>query len=730
MKNTQLQLTALFFSTFFSAGVTADESDNPSQDIFSLTLQELMQIKVQSASRTEEQITNAPATIRVISRKQIQDRGYRNIADAIQGLIGFDHAWASDAPNFNRVSVRGIFGNNKLIILQDGIRISPPTGELIAIAENFPLYLVEQIEVLLGPASALYGADAMSAVINLITVNRNSTSNNLHIQTGQTDFGQINALINWQNDEWYLRLGAHKQQQSLNKIVEHYPQEFTLRDLNNFSGDTIIPAQSRLGPNFDNTSDSFDLQLKYLDSWTVGHTQRTFRHSTGIASSPDFVDYGKQPEWDTLLSTTYLKYHTQISNTWETEIQITDNLYELSPDTSFANIFVNYDRGYKYAKGMKRDWLQLFKGKLAVDQKLTFGYVYEDLESIPLTADLPIPYRPNLSNVEQALFFPNTNNELAIPLFNINWHNYSYFVQLQSQLTENLTTTLGLRYDKSSTYGSTYVPRVGLVYKPSDDNTLKLSYGEAFLAPSPQNSYRFFGAFAFQRNDNLYQSFFFQIPNTRLEPEKLKTLELGWTQFLSDSWLVESNLFINKLEDLIQTVITDEPVSDFISGANIATTQINDNVGKLKSFGADLTVTYQSDVGESGALQSWLNYSYVDGHRESHGQSSKLPFTTKHKLRIGLTLKTNNWTFSPVLRWQDRSTLSEVGVALDKYANQFTVADLFIEKKDVFDSFDIHLDIKNLSDEKYGVPGEGNTSVFVEVPQLRRWILIGFRYRF
>ncbi|TQV73907.1 TonB-dependent receptor [Aliikangiella marina] len=715
-------------STAFLTLSTSFHASGSEEDIFNLSLNDLMKVKVSSASLSQEQVVNAPATLRVISRQEIQERGYQTLTDALQDSISFDHAWASESPDFNRIGVRGVFGNNKLIILQDGFRITPATGDVIALAENFPLYLVQQIEILFGPASALYGADAMTAVINLITTSDTEPQSEFSVVGGETDYGRAHILANWKNERFKLRLGAHKHQQSLNDIVSANPESFPLTDLINFNGDVIVPAQQRAAPNLQNRSHSLDIMLNLGEAWTVGYTERAFQYSTALAL-PQFVDYGQEPLWESTLATSYLKFTRQLSDTWSTEIQITDNLYELSPQTSFANIFVGFEKSYKYAKGTKQDWRQIFKASLGENNILTFGYSYEDLESIPLTADLPTPYQTGLPPSAQQLFFPNTNNEIAIPIFHINWHNTSLFSQLQSEINEQLTTTLGVRYEDSSTYGSTLIPRIGLVYRQSEKTSLKLSYGEAFLAPSPQNRFRFFGSFEFQRNDDLYQSFFFQIPNPNLKPEKMKTLEIGWTHLLSDSLLFQSDLFFNRLDDIIQPAITDTAIDDFISGGTIATTQINENLGKLESFGIDFTLNYQTELSSGSQLKSWINFSYVDGDRQANEQETELPFTSNEKLRLGLTWRKNDWVVSPVIRWQGRSTLSELGDGLDKSASAFTVADLYLERINLFNNFHVSLKINNLFDEKYGVPGEGSSTVFTEVPQLPRWLQLGFRYQ-
>ena len=72
--------------------------------------------------------------------------------------------------------------------------------------------------------------------------------------------------------------------------------------------------------------------------------------------------------------------------------------------------------------------------------------------------------------------------------------------------------------------GNTFNPRGGLVYKPRSDLTVKLLYGEAFLAPAPEFTFEHFGAFSDTTDaDGLYTSSFFFIPNEDLKPEKIET---------------------------------------------------------------------------------------------------------------------------------------------------------------------------------------------------------------
>ena len=69
----------------------------------------------------------------------------------------------------NQIGIRGMMGNNYFKVLQDGIEINQTDGEIMSISMQYPLFGIERVEILYGAASVLYGADAMSGVINLIS---------------------------------------------------------------------------------------------------------------------------------------------------------------------------------------------------------------------------------------------------------------------------------------------------------------------------------------------------------------------------------------------------------------------------------------------------------------------------------------------------------------------------------------------------------------------------------
>jgi len=137
--------------------------------LLSLSLEDLINTPVVTASRQSETRSQSPAHILVINREHIRERRYRNLADLMEDLPGVDFMRGTKSSAYNNFSVHGYSGSNKLLIMLDGVRVGHPAGGNFPIAENFALYQAKQVEVLYGPAAALYGADAVAGVINIIT---------------------------------------------------------------------------------------------------------------------------------------------------------------------------------------------------------------------------------------------------------------------------------------------------------------------------------------------------------------------------------------------------------------------------------------------------------------------------------------------------------------------------------------------------------------------------------
>jgi len=157
-KSTSITLAALLCATLLQAENT----------------QELQKVSVVSAAGFEQKLADAPASISVITKEDLEKKPYNNLVDALRYIEGIDIGETNDKTNNGTVSIRGM-GSDYTLILIDGKRqnnsgdIYPNSFEGAQLASIPPLSMIERIEVIRGPMSTLYGSDAMGGVVNIIT---------------------------------------------------------------------------------------------------------------------------------------------------------------------------------------------------------------------------------------------------------------------------------------------------------------------------------------------------------------------------------------------------------------------------------------------------------------------------------------------------------------------------------------------------------------------------------
>lgn len=244
MKSPCTALAAIALA-FTASQPAAAASDNVAP-LLPLSLEELIATPVITASRRQEGREQTPAHIMVITREQMRDRRYKNLADLLEDLPGVDFQRATRSAQYNNFAFQGHISNNKLLIMLDGVRIDHPAGGKLPIAENFGLYMARQVEVLYGPAAALYGADAAAGVINIITDKRDSPGGKIALGTGSFASHEGNFMVGGKlADRVSLSVGAHQQRSDRADLGSYYASDYPKVNANTFAGATAIPASQR-----------------------------------------------------------------------------------------------------------------------------------------------------------------------------------------------------------------------------------------------------------------------------------------------------------------------------------------------------------------------------------------------------------------------------------------------------------------------------------------------------
>lgn len=138
--------------------------------IFDYSLEELMELEVKTVSKMKESVSESPASTYVITEQMIKARGYHHLEEILHDLPGFDFD-KSYGVNYSTIFMRGYRSENsdRFLLMFDGIPENDIWKQTTWISRQYPVSEIKQIEVVYGPASALYGTNAFSGIINVIT---------------------------------------------------------------------------------------------------------------------------------------------------------------------------------------------------------------------------------------------------------------------------------------------------------------------------------------------------------------------------------------------------------------------------------------------------------------------------------------------------------------------------------------------------------------------------------
>ncbi|MEE2959353.1 MAG: TonB-dependent receptor plug domain-containing protein, partial [Myxococcota bacterium] len=147
----------------------------------SLVLDEGLSIKISTASVATETLLDAPAPMYVLTRKEIRRRGYVDITDIMKDLPGFDNAHVGGSGELYTYQrgFRSAF-NSRTLVLLNGQNFTPLWYQSVPLGPMIPIEAIEKIEILYGPAGAIYGPNAFLGVINIITTDASSLETGTH----------------------------------------------------------------------------------------------------------------------------------------------------------------------------------------------------------------------------------------------------------------------------------------------------------------------------------------------------------------------------------------------------------------------------------------------------------------------------------------------------------------------------------------------------------------------
>lgn len=667
-------IAAIAIATLFAAPAAAEEGDAPGNDI------------VVTATGYEQKITDAPASITVVSEAELRQRPYMTLIDAVRDIEGVDVGETSDKTGQRTISIRGM-GSDYTLILIDGRRqnnhgdIYPNSFGGNQFNHIPPLDSIERIEVIRGPASTLYGADALGGVINIIT------KKVLDRWSGSATFGRsIQEDTDFGDD---MTFDANVSGPIVPGIIG-----MKLRG----SYYKRYPSEPDFAPVVDPAGVSHVRGLGFGGGGkTVRNSNRSYGGSLTFTPSPDHsflfdIDYSKQVydntpivDPDTGAITYPLGTLDGIDSIWRasggivqprvgyTEDQVFDRLnWAVSHhgDWGFARSFVSFAHIKTNNKGRTMPFSvaerlllqQMYSGtgpyagiptaeRRALAERTFLPRPLRTLESAQSTLDvridIPVDNLAGRHNfVIGGQYIDGTLDdgvfglEAAVGGIDaVQDHRlWSLFAEDNWTIFDGFSLTGGIRYDNHNLFGGHVSPRLYANYAITPTLTVKGGVSTGYKTPKTTDLYDGIRGFGGQGTSPF-------IGNPDLKPETSVNSEIAlyWNPTAASG--INVTLFHNKFKDKIDTTLVRPcAVTNFVRPcANLgdywavlglgSSISIPFNIDKARIKGAEVAGRYEVFTG----LSIRANYTYTDS-KQLTGTSAGQPLTQSARHMANATL--------------------------------------------------------------------------------------------
>jgi len=507
------------------------------------------------AAKHKQQIQDAAASVVVITQDEIKNRGYRELDDLLRDVPGFDmiHVYGTWPTLYFQ---RGLPSstNNRTLLLVDGINDNNLGEGAILGGHQYSLHDVKRVEIVYGPYSALYGANAVGGVINLVT------------KTGKDmNWGSVRAGGGY----WYTFFG--------DATVGHYfPKQdidFTLSggwyrtrgphfsqwDLANhrYNGsradnDYRLYAKIRVK--------NFMLGIRF---WDRPEGEGTFAVPTGMWPSNNL--------WHARNITIFAQHHFKPASF------VTIHSKLVYRRTDIVQNSTEFDVGQDH-------WLWYKRRDNSIIAALDSTWYM--VKWSRLTVGVSYQYSELMNYADEKKTFPPPDGD------QYGWGDLALWIQEEMNPWKWFSLTAGVWQDIHTAYGQHTSPRAGLVFKPIEGMNIKILYGHAFRAPT-----------VWERYSGVPDV---RLANADLGPEFIHGLEGSIGYSWKHRLFVQAGMFWEEMKDLVELDEVD------------TTTHItqHQNTGRARILGAELRCQASPVKGLSAYLNYMFQHAVDPGTGE------------------------------------------------------------------------------------------------------------------
>ena len=543
-------LTSATFGVAWAMGAAAA----PSLD--EMGLEELLRVDVVSASRFTQSAEQAPSSVTVIGEDELRQHGYRTVAEALVTVPG---VYASYDRGNTYLGVRGFnrpgdYGT-RILLLTDGLRRNSPLYDQALFGNEAPIELdwVKRIEFVPGPASAVYGSNALFGTANAVMLDGGDVNGTrVSLEAGSFGAKHVGVVAGQRlpdDREWFLGF-ADEESDGADLYFPDFDNGTTNGHAHGLDGEEYrkLYAKYRWG-NWHLTGNFSTREKDIPTAWygtTFGQSGTTARDDNYLAE---------------------LRYDGTPTDNWQRQFRLFAGRYECvgryryrpdapnARDEAIANWFgseiqfayTGIDR-HRFSFGLAGQW----------NTRLEQRY----FETSPHTDYLA------------------TNNPSRV---------ISLSVQDQWQFAENWLLNAAVRADKHSDYAIATSPRLALVWQPTTRLSLKAIVGQSYRVPNVYERYYNDGGIS-------------QLGNPDLKPETIRTTELAADYLFGAKGRVGISVYRNSIRDLIDIVPGSSGISQY------------QNIDRAKAHGVELSAenAWDNDVTLRGNV-AWQQSEQADG---------------------------------------------------------------------------------------------------------------------
>ncbi|HUS86647.1 MAG TPA: TonB-dependent receptor, partial [Bacteroidales bacterium] len=743
-----------------------------------------VKINVVSASRSNKNPDELPITIYTVTRDEIIRNQYISLADVLKRLPGIRVSQPGSGELGEVFQLRGLIGNMYTMILVNGMPVKPSVVNGMPILSQLPVRQAERIEVVYGPSAAVYGADAVSGVINIITreaekgtfaagdislgqndymsfdfmvggkTGRNKNILQYSFYGGRTGFNDMNIKngydhiynpLNYpQNAGILYNVGGEMYEpmritDELLRAEGINPGDFIEQNYPvNYEGELILPQMAELP----SESSMLGMDLKFRNfSLSFSNMYRKSHSSIG-QSSYLFKYNNPQTYWGENIRRTTLSYNKDWTSRVFTTTNYSSLVYKMDNNSSQAVTFVNNsDKLYRYSAGNDLLIEQIVTVIPVNELEIVGGISYQYSGNLPQTNFLYTPFDPKEYQPFSKRIDVNDTLSGNFGLNPVTFHNVSVFAQAYYSL-KRFRLMGGIRYDNNSVYKTSISPRVAAIFIPNEKNSFRGSVGFAFKAPPSSLTYQ---ALAYRDGINNDSLSYLLIPNRNLLPEKYMSVELGYIRKVSRKYRLDISIYYNEIRNLIldQHAPLNElnlPLAVIESDTSTVLRKVNSSDAVSRLYGMQATLKWTGLV-ESISLDAELSLtfaksseSFPDIFKIAGEFISEFTLTPNHFGQLHVSMVPLPNLYLSISGIWESNWLRVIIPFSDLYEDLFKKADGYytmdlLARYRFSNDLSAFIMVNNLFDEKYGGIGVSRLDANLPYnPQLGRNIRFGLTY--